>query len=65
MMFNQGNQAPVVGNSLADRAHSAIMGLKLEERLLATGVDVVLIHPGRKHPHYKFTADCMIDLLHK
>lgn len=65
MMFYQSGKPPVVGDSPDDPTHSAIMGLKLEERLQAVGVDVVLIHPGRKHPQYKFTADYLMDRLHK
>lgn len=65
MMFYQGNAKPVVGDSPADPTHSAIMGIQLEERLKAVGIDVVLIHPGRLHPQYKFTADYLIDRLRK
>lgn len=65
MMFYQSGDPPVLGDSPADPTHSSIMGLVLEERLKAAGVDVVLIHPGRKHPQYKFTADYMIDRLRK
>jgi acetyl esterase/lipase len=65
MMFYERGGKPVVGDSPADPTHSAIMGLKLEERLKAVGVDVVHIHPGRPHPKYKFTADYMVDRLKK
>jgi acetyl esterase/lipase len=65
MMFYQGNSKPVVGDSPTDPTHSAIMGIQLEERLKAVGIDVVLIHPGRLHPQYKFTADYLIDRLRK
>mgnify|MGYP002622786790 CR=1 FL=1 len=46
-------EVPVVGASPKDPTHSGIMGLKLEERLKAAGVDdVVLVHPGQSHPEY-------------
>lgn len=63
MMFYQGVTNPVVGDSPPDPTHSAIMGIKLEERLKAVGVDVVLIYPGHRHPKYKFTTDYLIDRL--
>lgn len=65
MMFYERGDQPNLGDSPADPTHSAIMGLVLEERLKAVGVDVVHIHPGRKHPKYKFTADYMVDRLKK
>lgn len=58
-----GGEAPVVGSSPKDPTHSGIMGLKLEERLKAVGVDVVLVHPGQPHPKYKNAADYLIDRL--
>ena len=36
-----------------DLTHYGIMGVKLEERLRAVGVDVVLVHPDRPHPRYQ------------
>jgi hypothetical protein len=41
------------------------MGVKLEERLKAVDVDVVLVHPGRPHPKYKNSTDYLIDRLLK
>ncbi len=63
-MFYRGEE-PVVGASPKDPTHSAIMGIKLEERLKAVDVDVVLIHPGRPHPKYKNSSDYLIDQLLK
>lgn len=63
-MFYRG-EAPVVGASPKDPTHSGIMGIKLEERLKAVDVDVVLVHPGRPHPKYKNSADYLIDRLLK
>ena len=56
---------PVVGASPKDPTHSGIMGIKLEERLKAVGVDVVLVHPDRTHPKYKNSTEYLIDRLLK
>lgn len=58
-----GGEVPVVGSSPKDPTHSGVMGIKLEERLKAVGVDVVLVHPERPHPMYKSTTDYLIDRL--
>jgi hypothetical protein len=60
-----GGEKPVVGDRPKDPTHSGIMGLKLEERLKAVGVEVVLVHPGQPHPRYKTAADYLIDRLLK
>jgi acetyl esterase/lipase len=60
-----GGEVPVVGASPKDPTHSGIMGLKLEERLKAVGVDVVLVHPGRPHPMYANSTEYLIDRLSK
>ncbi|MHB8901912.1 MAG: alpha/beta hydrolase [Thermoguttaceae bacterium] len=60
-----GGEAPVVGSSPKDPTHSGIMGLKLEERLKAAGVDVVLVCTDRPHPAYKTSTDYLIDRLSK
>ncbi len=60
-----GGEVPVVGGSPKDPTHSGIMGLKLEERLKALNVDVVLVHPGQPHPQYKNSTDYLIDRLTK
>jgi acetyl esterase/lipase len=56
-------EAPVVGEKQKDPTHSAVMGLKLEERLKATGVECILVYPGHPHPRYKHSADFLIDRL--
>jgi acetyl esterase/lipase len=61
-MFYSGEK-PVVGSSPKDPTHSAIMGVKLEERLKAANVDVVLVYPDRPHPTYKNSTDYLIDRL--
>ena len=58
-----GGEAPVVGSSPKDPTHSGVMGVKLEERLKAVDVDVVLVHPERPHPLYKNSTDYLIDRL--
>ena len=58
-----GGEAPVVGSSPKDPTHSGVMGVKLEERLKAVNVDVVLVHPERPHPQYKNSTDYLIDRL--
>lgn len=63
-LFYRG-EVPVVGASPKDPTHSGIMGVKLAERLEATGVDVVLVHPGKTHPQYKSATDYLIDRLLK
>lgn len=60
-----GGEVPVVGSSPKDPTHSGIMGVKLEERLKAVDVDVVLVHPERSHPMYKNSTEYLIDRLLK
>ncbi len=60
-----GGEVPVVGSSPKDPTHSGIMGVKLEARLKAVNVDVVLVHPERPHPLYKSSTDYLIDRLTK
>ena len=61
-LFYSGEK-PVIGSSPKDPTHSGIMGVKLEERLKAAGVDVVLVHPDRPHPLYKNSTEYLIDRL--
>ncbi len=63
-LFYRG-EVPVVGASPKDPTHSGIMGVKLEERLKAVDVDVVLVHPDRPHPMYKNSTVYLIDRLLK
>ena len=56
---------PVVGEKQTDPTHSAVLGLKLEERLKAAGIEVILVYPGRTHPQYRNSADYLIDRLKK
>src|SRR5262249_11526363 len=56
---------PVLGEKQDDPTHSAVMGLKLEERLKAAGVECILVYPGRSHPQYKNSSEFLIDRLRK
>jgi hypothetical protein len=58
-----GGEVPVVGASPKDPTHSGIMGVKLEERLNAADVDVVLVHPDRPRQMYKNSTEYPIDRL--
>jgi acetyl esterase/lipase len=64
-LFYGGDKDAKVGDSPKDPTHSPILGIKLEEKLKAVGVDVVLVYPGRPHPTYKNSADYLIDRLRK
>jgi acetyl esterase/lipase len=63
LFYGGPDKDPKVGDSPKDPTHSPILGIKLEEKLKAAGVDVVLVHPGRTHPKYKSSADYLIDRL--
>jgi hypothetical protein len=41
------------------------MGIKLEERCKAAGMDVVLVYPGRPNAKYKNSTEYLIDRLTK
>jgi acetyl esterase/lipase len=56
---------PVVGEKQTDPTHSAVLGLKLAERLQAAGVEVILVYPGQPHPKYKNATEFLIERLKK
>ena len=56
---------PVVGEKQTDPTHSAVLGLKLEEKLKAAGVEVILVYPGHTDSRYKNSAQFLIDRLKK
>jgi len=56
---------PVVGEKQADPTHSAVLGLKLAEKLRAAGVEVILIYPGRTDPRYRNSTQFLIERLKK
>jgi len=64
-LFYGGDKDAKVGDSPKDPTHSPILGIKLEEKLKAVGVDVVLVYPGRPNEKYKSSADYLIDRLLK
>lgn len=57
--------APVVGEKQADPTHSAVLGIKLAEKLNAAGVEVILAYPGKTDPKYKDVHAYLIDRLKK
>ena len=64
-LFYGGDKDAKVGDSPKDPTHSPILGIKLEEKLKATGVDVVLVYPGHPHEKYKSSTDYLLDRLLK
>jgi acetyl esterase/lipase len=60
-----GGEKPTKGDSPKDPTHSALLGMMLEEKLKAAGVEVILVCPGRTNPHYKDTTAFLIDRLKK
>jgi acetyl esterase/lipase len=64
-LFYGGDKDAKVGDSPKDPTHSPILGLKLEERLKAAGVDVVLVYPGHPGGKYSNSRDYLIDRLRK
>ncbi len=58
-------KAPVLGEKQDDPTHSAVLGIKLEERLKALGVPVVLVYPGHPDAHYKSAEQFLIENLKK
>jgi acetyl esterase/lipase len=62
-LFYGGDKNAKVGDSPKDPTHSPILGIKLEEKLKAAGVQVILVYPGRPNEQYKRCADYLIDRL--
>lgn len=56
---------PVVGEKQTDPTHSAVMGMKLAEKLKSAGVEAILVYPGQTHPQYKDVTQYLIDRLKK
>src|SRR5262245_16629731 len=61
LFYGKQETPPVVGTNQKDATHSAVMGIKLEERLKAAGVECILVHQDRMHSEYKSAADFLID----
>jgi predicted nuclease with RNAse H fold len=55
----------VLGEKQTDPTHSAVMGLKLAEKLKDVGIEVILVYPGNTHPQYANSAAYLIDRLKK
>ena len=64
-LFYNGDKDAKVGDSPKDPTHSPILGIKLEEKLKALGVDVVLVYPGRPNETYKNSTEYLIERLLK
>ena len=64
---SNGNRAAVFlsGENQADPTHSAVLGLKLEEKLKATGVEVILLFPSRSNSPYATTTAYLLERLRK
>jgi acetyl esterase/lipase len=65
MEYPSQKKPPVVGEEQTDPTHSAVLGLKLAEKLKSAGVEVILVYPGHPNPHYKNSAQFLIDRLKK
>jgi acetyl esterase/lipase len=62
-LFYSGDANAKVGDSPADPTHSPILGIKMEEKLKALGVDVILVYPGRPNEKSKTSTEYLIDRL--
>ena len=58
--YPEQKQLPKAGQEEPDPTHSAMYGVKLAEKLKATGVEVVLAYPGKKGREIRF-ADKVLD----
>jgi acetyl esterase/lipase len=56
-------QLPKAGQEEPDPTHSAMYGVKLAEKLKATGVEVVLAYPGKKDTKYGSPTKFLIEKL--
>jgi acetyl esterase/lipase len=59
------DKPPVVGEKQTDATHSAIYGVKLEEKLKAAGIECVLTYPGKKDETYGSMVKFLIAKLKK
>ena len=58
-----GGAKPVKGDEPRDPTHSALLGVMLEEKLKAAGIEVVLVCPGRTDKRYANAAQFLIGRL--
>jgi acetyl esterase/lipase len=63
MEFGTQKTAPVVGQKQDDPTHSAVLGIKLAEKLKEAGVEVILVYQNHPHEKYKNSAQFLIDRL--
>ncbi len=56
-------QLPKAGQEEPDPTHSAMYGVKLAEKLKATGIEVVLAYPGKEDKKYGSPKDFLIEKL--
>lgn len=63
MDYPSQKQLPKAGQEEPDPTHSAMYGVKLAEKLKATGVEVVLTYPGKKDTKYGSPTKFLIDKL--
>jgi len=54
------DKPPVVGEDQRDPTHSAVMGLKLQEKLRENGVECHLAYPGHKDAEYASINDFLV-----
>ncbi len=65
MEFGGKNPPPVVGEKQVDPTHSAIMGLKLAEKLKENDIEAIVVYPGKSDPRYKNSFAFLIERLKK
>jgi acetyl esterase/lipase len=65
MEYPSQNVPPVVGEKQKDPTHSAVLGLKLAEKLRAANVEVILVYPGHSDARYRNCAQFLIERLRK
>jgi acetyl esterase/lipase len=65
LFYNKYSTPPVVGTAQENATHSAVMGIKLEEKLKAAGVEVILVHQDRPNTEYPTAMSFLIDRLRK
>ena len=63
--FGKDDPQPVVGTKQKDPTHSAILGIKLEEKLKAVDVECVLNYPGHMDKRYPTIQSFLIERLRK
>jgi acetyl esterase/lipase len=65
LYFNKQDTPPVVGTNQKDPTHSAVLGVKLAEKLKAEGVEVVLVHQDMPNTKLPSSTAFLIEYLKK